>query len=110
MKVGFLTMPYKIEKIKLDEKQDRRIKLSSDDKKEIYHLYHDIGGYSLNDLAKIYKVCKKTILLIVNKDSKINNDNYIKNNWKKYYDKDYHTIAIKNTRRYKQNLHLKGEL
>lgn len=103
-------MPYKIEKIKLNESQDRRIKLSRAEKDEIYNLYVNVGGYSLNDLAKKYNVSKKTILLIVNKNSKKKSDEYIKNNWKKYYDKTEHTNAIKNTRRYKQNLHLKGEL
>ena len=57
-----------VDKMKLSEKQDRRIKITSDKKNEIRDLYSS-GEYSLNDLAKIYKVSKKTILLTVNKKS-----------------------------------------
>lgn len=103
-------MPYKIEKIKLPEHLDRRRKLSQEQKQDIYNLYHNVGLYSLNDLAKIYNVSKKTILSIVNKESKLKNDINIKNNYKKYYDKEKHNLAVKNTRKYKNELLKKGEI
>lgn len=101
---------YKLDKIKLTEQQDRRKKLSQNDKIEIDNLYHNVGGYSLNDLAKKYNVSKKSILLIVNKESKLKNDLRIKNNWKKYYNKEKHNLAVKNTRKYKNELIEKGEI
>ena len=103
-------MPSKVDKIKLTEKQDRRIKLSQEQKQDIYNLYHNVGLYSLNDLAKQYNVSKKTILLIVNKDSKLNNDNYNKNRWKIYYNKEKRKKAMQSTRKYKKELMEKGEI
>jgi transposase len=103
-------MPYKLDKIKLTEQQDRRRKLTQEQKQDIYNLYHNVGGYSLNDLAKIYNVSKKTILLIVNKESKLKNDLHIKNNWKKYYDTKEHSKAMQKTRTYKKELMEKGEI
>lgn len=103
-------MPCKVDKIKLTKNQDRRRKLSDEQKKEINHLYNNIGGYSLNGLAKQYNVSKKTILLIVNEESKKKNDEHIKTNWKKYYDKENHTKAMQKTRKYKKELLEKGEI
>ena len=103
-------MPCKVDKIKLLEHLDRRRKLTQEQKQDIYNLYHKVGGFSLNDLAKKYNVCKKTILLIVNKESKLKNDINIKNNYKKYYYKEKHNLAIKNTRKYKKELMEKGEI
>lgn len=103
-------MPSKLDKICLLENQDRRKKLTTEQKQEIHHLYNNIGGFSLNDLAKKYNVSKKTILLIVNKNSKLNNDLYIKNNWKKYYDTKEHSRAMQKTRTYKKELMEKGEI
>ena len=103
-------MPYKSEKIKLKETQDRRRRLTSEQKKEIEELY-GTGCYSLNDLAKKYEVSKKTILLIVNKDSAEKAKQYRKEHWKEFQQgKEEHREAIKKTRRYKQELMLKGEL
>lgn len=68
-------MPFKAEKIKLPPELDRRRKLSDEQKDEIKHKY-DTGYYSLNGLAKEYFVSKKTILLIVNPESKRSRYNY----------------------------------
>ncbi len=62
-------MPYKSEKIKLPESLDRRRKLSNEQKEKIKHKYAT-GSYSLQKLANEYMVSKKTILLIVNPESK----------------------------------------
>ena len=103
-------MPYKSEKIKLKETQDRRKRLTTEQRKEIEELYAT-GCYSLNDLAKIYEVSKKTILLIVNKESAERAKEYRKEHWKEWQRKgEEHNEAIKRTRRYKQSLYLKGEL
>lgn len=103
-------MPYKSEKLKLKEIQDRRRRLTTDQRKEIEKLY-GTGLYSLNDLAKKYNVSKKTILLIVNKDSAEKAKQYRKEHWKDWkQSKEEHNKAIKNTRRYKQQLYKDGKL
>lgn len=103
-------MPYKSEKIKLKETQDRRKRLTAEQKKEIEELY-GTGCYSLNDLARQYNVSKKTILLIVNKKSAERAKEYRKEHWKEWQRKgEEHAEAIRKTRKYKQELYLKGEL
>lgn len=103
-------MPYKSEKIELNGLQDRRKKLADEQREEIKDLY-GTGCYSLNDLAKKFCVSKKTILLIVNKDSEEKAKQYRKEHWKEWKStKEEHREAIKKTRRYKQSLMLKGEL
>lgn len=103
-------MPYKSEKIKLKETQDRRKRLTTEQRKKIEELYAT-GHYSLNDLARQYNVSKKTILLIVNKESAERAKEYRKEHWKEWQrSREERTEAIRNTRRYKQSLMLKGEL
>ncbi len=102
-------MPYKSEAIKLGEKFDRRVKLTQEDKEDIRDLYAS-GLHSLNSLAKMYNVSKKTILLTVNPESKEKNDERIKNHWKEYYDRDKHNQAIKRLRHYKQELYKSGQI
>ena len=103
-------MPYKSEKIKLAETQDRRRKLTSEQRKEIKDLY-GTGCYSLNGLAKQFGVSKKTILLIVNEESAKKAQQYRKEHWSEWKGtKEEHREAIKKTRHYKQELYLKGEL
>lgn len=103
-------MPYKSEKIKLKETQDRRKRLTTEQRKEIEELY-GTGCYSLNDLAKQYNVSKKTILLIVNKDSAEKARQYRKEHWREWQRKgeEWNEI-VKKHRKYKQELYLKDEL
>lgn len=105
-------MPYKFEseKIKLKGLQDRRKRLTDEQRKEIEKLY-GTGCYSLNELARRFGVSKKTVLLIVNKDSAERAKQYRKDHWQEWKgSKEEHREAIKNTRKYKQELYLKGEL
>lgn len=102
-------MPYKWKGYHLSEKQDRRVKLTSKTKEEIRNQY-STGMYSLRQLARKYNVCHKTILLIVNPNSKEVSDEYIKTHWRFYYDKERHNKAVKNTRDYKKRMYEKGEL
>ena len=76
-------MPYKSEKIKLTGLQDRRKRLTDDQRKEIESLY-GTGFYSLNDLAKKFNVSKKTVLLIVNKESAKKAKQYRKDHWREW--------------------------
>lgn len=103
-------MPYKSEKIKLKGLQDRRKRLTDEQREEIKKLY-ETGHYSLNDLAKKFVVSKKTILLIVNSDSAEKAKQYRKEHWKEWQRKGAeHNKAINNTRKYKHELYEKGEL
>lgn len=103
-------MPYKSEKIKLNEIQDRRKKLTEEQRKEIKELY-STGLYSLNGLAKRFEVSKKTILLIVNEESAEKAKQYRKDNWREWQRTgEEHNKAIRNTRKYKHELYIKGEL
>lgn len=103
-------MPYKSEKIKLKGLQDRRKRLTDEQRNKIKELY-GTGCYSLNDLAKQFEVSKKTILLIVNKDSAERAKQYRKEHWKEWQRKGKeHNKAIMNTRQYKQKLYKEGKL
>lgn len=103
-------MPYKSEKIKLQGLQDRRKRLTTEQRGEIKELY-GTGCYSLNDLAKRFNVSKKTILLIVNKKSEEKAKQYRKAHWREWQrvGKE-HNEAIKKTRQYKQELYKEGKL
>ena len=61
-------MPYKSEKIKLTGMQDRRRRLTDEERQEILEIYQS-GLSSLKKLADAYGVSKKTVLLIVNPES-----------------------------------------
>lgn len=103
-------MPYKSEKIKLKGLQDRRRKLTDDQKEEIRRLYEK-GLGSWNSLAKQFGVSKKTIGMIVNPKVMDKNKQYIKDHWKDYQESKYdHAKTIREHRRYKQSLYVKGEL
>ena len=103
-------MPFKSEKIRLSEKYDRRRKLTTDKKEEIKRKY-ETGHYSLNQLAKEYNVSKKTILLIVNSESKRKNDKRIKEHWKDYSaTPEERNATMREHRRYKQELFKSGKI
>ena len=103
-------MPSKIDKLKLSETQDRRIKLTITDKEEIVKLYNT-GEYSLRMLAEKYNVSKKLILITVNPITREKSENHIRNNWKKYQlDKEKRNEYARKTREYKRELYNKGEL
>ena len=103
-------MPYKSEKIKLQGLQDRRKKLTDEQRKEIKELY-GTGFYSLNDLAKKFNVSKKTILLIVNRNSAEKAKQYRREHWKEWQRTgEEWNETVRKYRRYKQGLYRDGEL
>lgn len=103
-------MPYKSEKIKLKDTQDRRRKITDVQREEIKELYKT-GLYSWNTLADKYGVSKGTIGVIVSETRQASIKKYNKENWKdKALPRELQTEAIRKTRRYKQELYLKGEL
>lgn len=103
-------MPRKSEYIPLSEEQDRRIKLTKEQKEKIVELYAT-GQYSLNVLANQFRVSKKTILLIVNPESAAKAKQYRKDNWRRWQKtgEEWNKIQ-KEHRAYKQKLYEEGEL
>ena len=103
-------MPYKSEKMRLSEEQDRRRKLTSKDYEAIRAKYSK-GLGSLRSLAKEYNVSHSLILLIVNEHSAERNRNHIKEHWRDYApNKEQNARQKRDWRHYKQSLYLKGEL
>lgn len=104
-------MPYthEVNHIKLVGLQDRRRKLTDEQKAEILRLRDE--GWSMRKLAKEFGVSPQSILFIVNPESKAKNDKYGRDNWRKFQKtKEKNAEAVRKTRRYKQELFLKGEL
>lgn len=104
-------MPYTHETnhIKLVGLQDRRRKLTDEQKTEIIRLRDE--GLSLRKLAKRFEVSLHTIRRIVDPEYKAKNDKYGRDNWRRFqHTKEYRTEAVKKTRHHRQELFLKGEL
>lgn len=102
-------MPYKSDKFKLNPDQDRRRKLTEEQKAIIKEKYKT-GKYSYQSLANQYGVSKSLICITINEKRAENVKNRGKEHWKEYYDKEKHAKAIKKLRRYKRELYIKGEL
>ena len=104
-------MPYthEVNYIKLIGFQDRRRKLTDEQKAEIIRLRDE--GWNMKKLAKEFEVSAQSILYIVNPESKAKHDKYIKDHWREFQQtREEHNEALKNTRRHRQELFLKGEL
>lgn len=103
-------MPYKSESIRLQGLQDRRRKLS-DEQKELIREMYATGKWSLSTLGKEFGVSKKTILLLVNPNSAERAREYRQENWREFQGtKEERTRATREHRRYKQSLYLSGQL
>lgn len=103
-------MPYKSEKIKLSEKQDRRRKLTEDQKQEILEIYKS-GVCGTRPLAKEFGVSRDTIRLIVNENRAAAVKKRIKDHWRDYRPSNEEWAKIQREHRhYKQELYVKGEL
>ena len=101
-------MPYKSEKIKIaGGKYDRRVKLTPEQKKEIFK---NKLGLSQRKLAEQYGVSKRTIQFILDpeklKENKKRREE--RGGSKQYYKKEEFTVAQRNHRRYKEELKNKG--
>lgn len=102
-------MPYKSEKIRLSPSQDRRRKLSEEQKEEIRKIYAT-GGIGERALAKQYGVSKSLIHITINQEAAEKVQRRVKEHWRDYHDRKKLTEAARNLRSYKQDLYLKGEL
>lgn len=106
-------MPYKSEQIKIEKTiHDRRIKLDIDDRNIIIRKYQQ--GASLRSLGREYFVDKATIKAIINPEWYAEKQEKTRK-YGKYYREHVETNKqranyMKNHRRYKQKLYLKGEI
>lgn len=103
-------MPYKSEKLKLNETQDRRRKLPDEQKEEIKRIYAT-GLVGQRPLAKQFGVSRSTIQVIVNPAIKQRNHDRMAKHWRDYRPtKEKWAETMKEHRHYKQELYVKGEL
>lgn len=99
------------EKLKIKKEDDRRIKLTQEDKIRIKKIYEQ-GLYSQRELAEMYGVSRRTIQFAVNPESyKKNAENHkILAQDGRYYNKEKHREYTANYRAYKQTLYEEGKL
>lgn len=105
-------MPFKSDKIAINnEKLDKRVKLTQEQKVEIAELY-STGNYSLNGLAKMYNVSKRTVHFIVKPETLENAKKQFAERQKdgRYYDKDKHNAYMKEHRDHKNKLFKEGKI
>ena len=103
-------MPYKSEKMKLSETQDRRRKLTEKQKEEIRAIC-STGVCGTRPLAKQFGVSRSTIQIIVNPKRAEKAKQRIKEHWRDYRPtKEEWAKTMKEHRHYKNQLYLKGEL
>ena len=103
-------MPFKSGKIKIQGTQfDKRVKLTIEDKELIKWLREE-EEISYQKLASQFKVSKRTIIFICKPETlQACKDARAKRGGSKiYYEKEKHTKAIKEHRKYKQDLKIKG--
>lgn len=103
-------MPYKSEKIKIEGTQyDRRRKLTEEDKQDIHE---NILNLSQRELARKYNVSRRTIQFILDPNKK--EENIKRRNErggsKQYYKPDEWAETMREHRRYKQDLKIKGKI
>lgn len=105
-------MPYKCEKIRLSREQDRRIKLTDEQRDEIRHKY-STGLYSQRSLANEYGVSRRLITFVLDPNKYEHSRELLKERRKdgRYKPtKEEHKMIMREHRAYKRELYLKGEL
>lgn len=99
-------MSYKIDQQTIkDPFLDRRIKMLPCQKEMVFYWHYKIGT-SIADVAKIFKVSKRTIQFILFPDRLEKNIELReeRGGWKQYYDKIDHAADIKRHRIYKKRI------
>lgn len=100
-------MPYKFEteKFKVGKENDRRRKLTDEQKEEIRHKYAT-GLYSQRQLASEYKVSRRLIVFTIYPErleqSRVNNSS------SKYYDRDKNREYMRTHRAHKKQVYEKA--
>lgn len=95
-----------VDKYKINNKTlDKRIKLTDKDKEEIKKLYPSL---SLRQIAKKYNVSTRAIQFVLYPERLIQARK--NSNWKNFYNKDKHRLAMQRYREHKKELLEKGLL
>lgn len=97
-------MPFKLDKVNLTKKFDRRIKINEEMKKDILQLISE--WHSQNYIAKVFNISRRSVYWIKNPD-KLKEFQSMQRSKKVhllYYEKDKHNKSIKKLRKYKQEL------
>lgn len=109
---GWITLPYKFEKIPINNpKYDKRVKLTDEDRESIREEYAS-GVISQNTLAKKYGVSKRLVQFILNPEKQEIAKQQFAERQKdgRYYDKDKNNEYMRNHREHKKDLYSKGLL
>ena len=105
-------MPKKIDQIAIrNEKLDKRVKLTKEDKEEIRKQYAT-GEYSIRGLARMWNVDRRTIDFTVHPERLKRAKQQYKERRKdgRYYNKEAHTESMRKHRNYKRELINKGKI
>jgi len=105
-------MPFKSGKIIIAKTSfDKRVKLTDDDKKLILKLRAE-ENLSQRVLARQFNVSRRLIQYVLDPEKLVENIRKLneRGGSKHYYDKDKHREYMKDHRRYKQDLYIKGEI
>lgn len=103
-------MPYKSQYIKLDPSQDRRRKLTEEQKAEIRRIYAT-GVCGQRPLAKQFGVSRSLIQIIVNPKIAEAKKQRRKEHWRDYRPtKEEWAATIREHRQYKHKLYVEGKL
>ena len=105
-------MPYKSEKIKLTRSQDRRIKLTDEQREEIREKY-STGLYSQRALTREYNVSRRLIAFVLDDEKYQKCKEQFKErkaDGRYKPDKEVWAKTMREHRQYKQKLYLDGEL
>lgn len=104
-------MPCKHREKLIPIEHDRRVKLNDIQRQEIRELY-DSGSYSQRGLAKLYRVSRRLVTMIL--DPLKHQANIARRQellkTKSYYDKDKQRAYMRSHRQYKQQLYLDNKL
>lgn len=102
-------MPFKHLKYKIKKEDDKRIKLTDNQREEIKKNY---GKISQRKLAKAFNVSRRLIQFIGDPEKKKRDLilRKIRGGSKIYYDKSKHRLAMKKHRKHKQELYLEKRL
>lgn len=99
-------MPYKSEKARIAGTSfDRRRKLDDGDRAQILILRQQ-DGMSYNKLARMFGVSKRLIQFVCDpeKEARCKEQYRVRRKDGRYYDRETHNAAIRNLRRYKEDL------
>lgn len=100
-----------VDPIRVGKKYDKRIKLTPQDK-ECVKLDYETGLFSINELARKYKVNKRTIqfILFPERLEECKKRRTERGGSMVYYDKEKNTQYAREHRKYKKELVLEGKL